>query len=104
MNELYGLRSEPGGDRELPVFGGRYIPDSGGGPGHVALEPPGVARAAAYLEGVSFPDRWQEWRQLPSSQSDEEMRELLGRCHEDLRGFYGRAAERGLAVVKYFSF
>lgn len=70
----------------------------------MALEPPGVARAAAYLEGVSFPDRWQERRQLPSSQSDEEMRELLARCHEDLRDLYGKAAERDLAVVKQFSF
>ncbi|MGW1373147.1 DUF1877 family protein [Streptomyces sp. NPDC002446] len=104
LNELYWPRSESGGDRELPVFGGRHIPDSGGGPGHVVLDPPEVARAAAYLEGVSFPDRWQEWRQLPSSQPDEELRECLARYHEDLRAFYRRSAERGLAVVKHFAF
>jgi hypothetical protein len=51
LNELYWLRSEPGGDRELPVFGGRQIPDPGGGPGRAVLGPPEVARAAAYLEG-----------------------------------------------------
>ncbi|GAA4585610.1 hypothetical protein GCM10023194_28820 [Planotetraspora phitsanulokensis] len=104
LNELYSPRSEPGGDWEFPVFGGRHIQDPGGGPGHAVLEPPGVARAAAYLEGVSFPDRWQEWRQLPSSYSHEELRERLAQDHEDLRAFYGRSAERGWAVVKHFSF
>ncbi|NWF25750.1 DUF1877 family protein [Streptomyces sp. PKU-EA00015] len=104
LNELYWPRSEPGGDRELPVFGGRHIPDPGGGPGHAVLEPPEVARAAAYLEGVSFPDRWQKWRQLPSSHSDEELRERLAEYHEDLRAFYARSAERGWSVVKHFSF
>jgi hypothetical protein len=48
---------------------------------------------------VALPDRWQEWRQLLSSQSDEEMRERLTQHHEDLRAFYGRSA-----VVKHFSF
>jgi hypothetical protein len=54
LNELYWLRSEPGGDRELPVFGGRQIPDPGGGPGRAVLGPPEVARAAAYLEGGRY--------------------------------------------------
>ncbi len=96
--------SEPGGDRELPGFGDRHIPDPGGGPGHAVLGPPEVARAAAHLEGVAFPDRWQEWRQLPSSPSDEEMRERLAPYHGGLRAFCGRSAERGCAVVKHFSF
>jgi hypothetical protein len=115
LNDVYLPRHSPGGDRELPVFGGRHIPDPGGGPGHLALDPPDVARAAAYMEGVSFPDLWQRWRQLPSSDphdpaelrrrhADEELRECLAEYHEDLRVFYGRSAERGWAVAKYFSF
>ncbi|MGW8886307.1 hypothetical protein [Streptomyces sp. NPDC055749] len=104
LNELYWPRSEPGGDRELPVFGGRHIPDPCGGPGHATLDPPDVVRAAAHLEGVSFSDQWQEWRQLPSSDPDEELRERLAEYHEDLRAFYGRSAERGWAVAKHFSF
>lgn len=104
LHELYLLRSEPAGDGELPVFGGRHIPDPGGGPGHVALDPPDVARAAAYLEGLSLPDRWQERRQLPSSKPDEELWERLAQYHEDLRAFYRRSAERSWAVAKYFSF
>ncbi|MBQ0892877.1 hypothetical protein KBX37_07140 [Micromonospora sp. U56] len=104
LDELYLLQSQLGGDRTLPVFGGRHTPDPGGGPGHVALELPDVARTAAYLERVSFPDWWQEWRQLPSSESDEELRERLAQYHEDLRAFYARSAERGWAVVKHFSF
>jgi hypothetical protein len=104
LNELYSPRSKPGGDGELPIFGGCHIPDPGGGPGHAVLEPAEVARAAAYLEGVSFPHRWQGWRQLPSSNSDEELRGRLARYHEDLRAFYGRSVERGWSVVKHFSF
>ncbi|WP_285581959.1 DUF1877 family protein [Actinoallomurus iriomotensis] len=115
LNEVYRPRHSPGGDRELPVFGGRHIPDPGGGPGHVALDPPDVARAAAYLERVSFPDLWQEWRQLPSANArdlaelrrrhaDEELRERLTEYHEALRAFYGSSAERGWAVAKSFSF
>lgn len=104
LNELYWPQSEPGGERELPIFGGRHIPDPDSGPGHVVLEPPEVERAAAYLEGVSFPDRWQEWRLLPSSKPDEGLRKRLAQYHEELRAFYGRSAERGWAVVKHFSF
>jgi hypothetical protein len=104
LNELYWPPSKPGGDGELPVFGGRHIPDPGRGPGHVALDSPDVVRAAAYLEGVSFPDLWKEWRQLPSSHPDEELRKRLARYHENLQAFYGRSAERGWAVAKYFSF
>ncbi|AVH56908.1 hypothetical protein C4B68_15200 [Streptomyces dengpaensis] len=104
LNELYWPPSEPGGDRELPVFGGRHIQDPGGGPGYVVLDPPEVTRTAAYLERVSFLDRWQERRQLSSSALDEELRERLAQYHEDLRAFYGRSAERGWAVVKHFSF
>ncbi|MEV0171107.1 hypothetical protein AB0I00_08255 [Streptomyces sp. NPDC050803] len=52
LNELYWPPSEPGGDRELPVFGGRYIPDPGSDPGHVVLEPPEVARGSVPGEGV----------------------------------------------------
>lgn len=104
LHELYRPPSEPGGDRELPVFGGRHIPDPGAGPGHVALDPPDVVRAAAYLEGVSFPGLWQERRPLPSSEPDEELSERLARYHENLRAFYGRTAEPGWAVAKHFSF
>ncbi len=104
LGEVYWPPSEPGGERDLPVFGGRHIPDPGGGPGHVALAPPDVARAAAYLESASFPDLWREWQQLPSSKPDEELREHLAQYHEDLRSFYVRAAERGWAVAKHFSF
>jgi hypothetical protein len=104
LHGLYGPRWEPGGDWELPVFGGRHIPDPGGGPGHVALDPPDVVRTAAYLEGVSFPDRWQEWRQPPSAEPDEELLECLAQHHEDLRAFYRSSAERGWAVAKHFSF
>ncbi|MFI8191913.1 hypothetical protein ACIF8T_24450 [Streptomyces sp. NPDC085946] len=105
LNEIYRPRSEPDGDRELPVFGGRHIPDPGGGPGHVVLEPAEVARAAVYLEGASFSDLCLEWwSQLPPSEQDEELREHLTQCHGDLRSFYGRSAEQGRAVVKYFSF
>ncbi|RAO03693.1 hypothetical protein GAR05_00673 [Micromonospora saelicesensis] len=104
LNELYLLQSQLGGDQELPVFGGRHIPDPAGGPGHVALDPSEVARTAAYLGGVSFPDRWQEWQQLPLSESDEELRERLAQYHEDLQALYASSAERGWAVVKHFSF
>ncbi|MEU6575220.1 DUF1877 family protein [Streptomyces sp. NPDC046805] len=104
LNELYRTPSQSAGDGEFAVFGGRHIPDPGGGPGHVALDPPDVARAAAYLEGVSFPDLWEEWRQQPSSRLGEPPREHLARDHEELRVFYGRAAERGWAVARYFSF
>jgi hypothetical protein len=104
LNELYCPRSGPGGDRELPVFGGRHTPDPGGGPGHVALDPPDVARTATYLHGVSFTDLWQAWAQLPSSEPDEELLERLAQDHADLRAFYGRSAERGWAVAKHFSF
>lgn len=104
LNELYLLQSQLGADRELPVFGGRHIPDPGGGPGHVTLDPPEVVRTAAHLGRVSFPDLWEEWRQLPSSESDDELRERLAQHHEDLRVLYGNSAERGWAVVKHFSF
>ncbi|MFB8246592.1 hypothetical protein ACFC5X_16305 [Streptomyces sp. NPDC055952] len=49
---------------------------------------------------MAFPTRWQEWRRLPWSPSNEEMRER----HEDLRAFYDRSAERGWPMVKHFSF
>ncbi|WP_433265851.1 hypothetical protein ACQPWR_01395 [Micromonospora vinacea] len=104
LNDLYLLQSQHGDDRELPVFGGRHIPDPGGGPGHVTLDAPEVARTAAYLGRVSFPDSWHEWRQLPSSDSDDELRERLAQYHEDIRGFYASSAKRGWAVVKHFSF
>ncbi|MFJ8017884.1 DUF1877 family protein [Streptomyces sp. NPDC096339] len=104
LNELYWPPSQPGGDRELPVFGGRHIPDRGSGPGHVAVDPPDVSRAADYLKGVSFPDLWEEWRQRQTPEPDEEWRDCLARYHEDLRTFYARSAERGWAVAKHFSF
>jgi hypothetical protein len=71
----------------------------------VVLEPPEVARAAAYLERVSFSDLCMEWwSQLPSSQQDEELRAHLAQRHGNLRSFYGRSAEQGWAVVKHFAF
>ncbi|MFF3621242.1 hypothetical protein [Streptomyces sp. NPDC002467] len=100
LDEIYWSR----GDGELPVFGGRQVPDAAGGPGHVAVDPPDVVRAAAYLERVSFPDLWEDWRQRQTPAPDEDLCDRLVRYHENLRTFYARSAERGWAVAKYFSF
>ncbi|WP_225801118.1 YfbM family protein [Streptomyces sp. NK15101] len=96
LNEVYWPRTDHG-DCELPVFSGRHIEDPGGGPGHTVLAPEEVARAAAFLERVSFPALW-------GDRTDADLRDRLAADHEELRAFYGRAAARGLSVLKHFSF
>ncbi|MEU3605138.1 DUF1877 family protein [Streptomyces sp. NPDC035033] len=99
LNEVYWPPATPGGDPELPVFGGRHIEDPGGGPGHTALTPEEVARAAAFLARTDFPTLWNA-----REETDADLRDHLAANHAELRAFYARAARRGLSVLKHFSF
>lgn len=47
LHDVCRPRHSPVDDPELPLFGGRHIPNSGGGPGQMALDPPDVARMEA---------------------------------------------------------
>lgn len=105
LNDLYRSPSpRRADDGELAVFGGRHIPAPGSGPGHVAVDPPDVARAAAFLESASFPELWQRYVRVTSPAPDDELRETLAGHHEDLLAFYRTAATRGWAVARYFCF
>ncbi|MET7382963.1 hypothetical protein ABZT08_29890 [Streptomyces sp. NPDC005526] len=71
-------------------------------PSLMILEPLGVSQAADFLASVSFDELWSiAGAKLRGWGSDEVQvrQEFLGH-HRDLRGFYGRVAAAGHAVVK----
>ncbi|MFE7615573.1 DUF1877 family protein [Streptomyces sp. NPDC057496] len=91
---------------ELPVHGGRPVAHGAGAdpsdPPMMLLEPPGVARAADFLAGVSFDELWSVAGAGVCGRLGEEAqaRQEFLRYHEDLRRLYGRAASAGRAMVK----
>ncbi|MFC9294459.1 DUF1877 family protein [Streptomyces sp. NPDC057011] len=90
----------------LPIYGGRPVAHRAdadtSNPPLMILEPTGVSRAARFLAGVPFDELWSiAGAKLGVYGPDEaEVRQEFLHHHTDLRGFYGRAAAAGHAVVK----
>jgi hypothetical protein len=88
----------------LPIYGGRPVPHSADAdpsdPPMMILEPPGVAQAADFLATVSFDELWNAAGAKPGGWDEAQARLEFLNHHRDLRGFYGRAASAGHAVVK----
>lgn len=110
VNELYAAAGVLEADAEepwtLPIYGGRPVAHSADAdpadPPLMILEPLGVSQAADFLARVSFDELWSvAGAKLRGWGSDDAQarQEFLGH-HRDLRGFYGRAAAAGHAVVK----
>ncbi|MFF7441979.1 DUF1877 family protein [Streptomyces sp. NPDC008122] len=110
VNELYTAADVAGTGAEgpwtLPIYGGRPVAHSPeadlGNPPVMYMDPPEVSRAADFLAGVSFDELWSAaGRRLGGGGPDEALfrRDHLEH-HESLRGFYGRAASAGHAVIK----
>ncbi|MFD8008972.1 hypothetical protein [Streptomyces sp. NPDC058955] len=97
LHDVYFPRGGQDADGELPVFGGDHIEDPAGGPGHLAMTPEDVARAAAFLARADFTGLWADC-------TDTGLRDHLAADHAELRTFYARTAESGLSVLKHFSF
>ncbi|MGA5316496.1 hypothetical protein ACPCTK_20650 [Streptomyces pseudogriseolus] len=68
----------------------------------MVLDPPGVSWSAAFLATVSFDDLWSRaGAEVRDGGRDEaQAREEFPDHHRGLRGFNGRAAAAGHAVVK----
>ncbi|GAA3532303.1 DUF1877 family protein [Streptomyces osmaniensis] len=110
VNDLYAAARVLGTDADkpwrLPIYGGRRVPHSADAdpfdPPLMMLEPPGVSQAANFLATVSFDDLWKVAGAEFSGRGWDETQarqEFLDH-HRDLKGFYGRAATAGHAVVK----
>ncbi|MEV5313906.1 DUF1877 family protein [Streptomyces sp. NPDC052610] len=88
----------------LPIYGGRPVPHSADAdpsdPPMMMLEPPGVSRAADFLAAVSFDDLWKRAGAKLGGWDEAQARLEFLNHHRSLRGFYGRAASAGHAVVK----
>jgi hypothetical protein len=110
VNDLYAAADVLDADADkpwtLPIYGGRPVTHRAGvdpsDPPLMILEPSGVSQAAEFLATVSFDELWnlagaklggRIWEEAQARQ------EFLAH-HEDLQGFYGRAASVGHAVVK----
>ncbi|MEU4007855.1 DUF1877 family protein [Streptomyces pseudogriseolus] len=110
VDTLYAAAGVPDEDADepwaLPVYGGRPVPHRAGvdpsEPPLMVLDPPGVCRAADFLATVSFDDLWSRaGTEVRGHGWDEaQAREEFLDHHRSLRGFYGRAAAAGHAVVK----
>ncbi|MFB7447766.1 DUF1877 family protein [Streptomyces sp. NPDC056194] len=110
VNDLYTAADTAGTGAEgtwtLPIYGGRAVAHSSdadlGNPPMMYMDPPEVSRAADFLAGVSFDELWSAaGRRLVGGGPDEALfRQEYLEHHESLRGFYGRAASAGHAVIK----
>ncbi|MFF2773944.1 DUF1877 family protein [Streptomyces sp. NPDC058052] len=106
VHEFYAaagtLDTDPGEPWTLPVYGGRPVPDSADAdpsdPPMMLLEPPGVSQAARFLATVSFDALWDVAGAGFEARGC--ARQEFLEHHTSLRGFYGRAASAGHAVVK----
>jgi hypothetical protein len=109
VNDLYAAADGLGADADkpsLPIYGGRPVAHSADADLHnppmMLLDPPGVSQAADFLATVSFDELWKVagTRLGRGGQEQALVRQEFLECHESLRGFYGRAASAGHAVVK----
>ncbi|MEU0599065.1 DUF1877 family protein [Streptomyces sp. NPDC006393] len=110
VNDLYAAAEVPDTDVDkpwtLPIYGGRPVGHSAdadpSNPPLMILEPSGVSQAAEFLATVSFDELWNIAGADLSGRLGEEaqVRQEFLDIHQDLRGFYGRAAAEGHAVVK----
>lgn len=110
VNDLYAAADAPGPDAAkpltLPIYGGRPVAHSADAdfpyPPLALMDPPEVSRTADFLAAVSFDELWHvAGTALGGSGQDEVLvRQEFLEYHESLRGFYGRAASAGHAVVK----
>ncbi|MFF0476367.1 DUF1877 family protein [Streptomyces sp. NPDC004284] len=109
VNDLYASAEVLPADADkpsLPVYGGRPVAHSEVAGPHdppmMVLDPPGVSQAAEFLAAVSFDELWSRADAgLKGHGQDEALfRQEYLEHHESLRGFYGRAASAGHAVVK----
>jgi hypothetical protein len=110
VNDLYaaadGLDAEAGKLWTLPMYGGRPVahsPDAvPSNPLLGILEPPGVSQAAGFLASVSFDELWDvaSAKLVWSGWDEAQVRQEFLDHHRHLRGFYGRAATSGHAVVR----
>ncbi|MFH8928830.1 DUF1877 family protein [Streptomyces pristinaespiralis] len=92
---------------ELPVFGGRVVRHpSEEQPPFALLCPTGVARAAAFLDGLRFDAFWDRagtaFRAPFSAWDEADVKNVFFEHHSGLLAFYLRAAARGDAVIKAF--
>ncbi|MGW6394482.1 DUF1877 family protein [Streptomyces sp. NPDC055103] len=110
VNDLYAAADVPGADADkpwtLPIYGGRPVAHHADADLHdppmMLLDPPEVSRAADFLATVSFDELWQVAATAFGRLGQEEtlVRQEFLEYHENLRGFYGRAAAAGHAAVK----
>ncbi|WP_129307228.1 DUF1877 family protein [Streptomyces sp. L2] len=110
VNDLYAaaevLEADVDKPWTLPIYGGRPVAHSAdadpSNPPLMILEPPGVSQAAAFLAAVSFDELWNIAGAKLSGWAGEEaaVRQEFLDIHQDLQGFYRRAASAGHAVVK----
>ncbi|MEV5600754.1 DUF1877 family protein [Streptomyces sp. NPDC052299] len=110
VNDLYAaagaLDADADESRGLPIYGGRPVAHSAGAdpsnPPLGILDPRGVSRAASFLARVSFDELWNAagarlgWTGWDEAQVRQEFLDY----HDGLRGFFGRAAAAGHAVVR----
>ncbi|MEU6324262.1 DUF1877 family protein [Streptomyces sp. NPDC047009] len=110
VNDLYAAADVLDADArkpwELPIYGGRPVAHSAdadpSNPPMGILEPPEVSQAADFLGRVSFDELWNVagaklvWIGWDEAQVRQEFLDY----HRGLRGFYGRAAAAGHAVVR----
>ncbi|PWI17973.1 DUF1877 domain-containing protein [Streptomyces sp. Act143] len=98
--------TEVGQPWALPIYGGRPVPHTADAdpadPPLMILEPPQVSAAAEFLAAVSFGELWNAAGFGVGGRmgEEEQVRQEFLEYHRDLRGFYGRAAAAGHAVVK----
>lgn len=107
VNDLYAATAVLHGDAdrswELPIYGGRSAAHGAAAyPPLGILESPGVSQAAGFLARVSFEELWNVagatlvWAGWDEAQARQDFLEY----HRCLRGFYGRAAAAGHAVIR----
>ncbi|AJF68435.1 hypothetical protein SVTN_32900 [Streptomyces vietnamensis] len=110
VNDLYAAADVAGtggeGPWTLPIYGGRPVAHTPGAdltdPPMMYMDPPEVSQAAEFLAGVSFDELWNAvGKRLGGGGPDDALlRQEHLEHHESLRGFYGRAALSGHAVIK----
>lgn len=113
VHELYTMGADDqdatSAASNLPIFGGRHIHSSPAKdqPPFVILNPAETRGAAKFLRTVSFDERWQIAGAKLSKpyigwEDENAARNTFLGYHNDLRTFYGRAAQGGHAVIKAF--